>query len=106
MFLCRVGPQFSTVYTQNLIKETELLNLHHYKRIKYHLKCVTRAWRPYHDVLSVLYGLDVRSLAVASRSRQSETERKVADYSRIDTYRTCTSGKYFSVRALCAESHR
>ena len=31
------------------------------------------------------------TLAVASRSRQSE----VADYSRIGAYRTCTSGKDF-----------
>ena len=35
--------------------------------------------------------LDVRSLA---RSRLLETERKVADYSQIGAYRTCTSGKY------------
>ena len=40
--------------------------------------------------------LDVRSLAVASRSRV----RKVAEYSRIGAYRTCTYGKEF----LCEQN--
>ena len=40
--------------------------------------------------------------AVASRSRQSETELRVANYSRIGTYRRSTSGKDFP----CELSHR
>ena len=48
--------------------------------------------------------LDVRSLAVASRPRPSETEWRVANYSRIGTkYRTCTSGNDFLCE-LCAQN--
>ena len=32
----------------------------------------------------------MRSLVVASRPRQSETELRIAHYSRIGAYRTCT----------------
>ena len=41
--------------------------------------------------------------AVASRSRQLETEWRVANYSRIGAYRTCTSGKDFPCE-ICAQN--
>ena len=47
--------------------------------------------------------LGVRSLAVARRSRHSETEWTVTDYSRIGAYRTWTSGKDFPSE-LCAQN--
>ena len=47
--------------------------------------------------------LGVRSLAVARRSRHSETEWIVTDYSRIGAYRTWTSGKDFPSE-LCAQN--
>ncbi len=50
-----------------------------------------------------LYKLDVRSLAVASRPRQSETEWRLANYGRIGAYRTRTSGKDFP-RKMCAQN--
>ena len=47
--------------------------------------------------------LDVRLLAVASLPRQSETEWRVSNYSRIGAYRTYTSGKDFPCE-LCAQN--
>ena len=41
--------------------------------------------------------------AVASRHRQSETECRVAHYSRIGAYRTCTYDMDFP-RMLCAQN--
>ena len=47
--------------------------------------------------------LDVRSLAAVSRPRQSETEWRLANCSRIGAYRTCTSGNDFPCE-LCAQN--
>ena len=45
----------------------------------------------------------MRSLAVASRPRQSETEGRVPNYSRIGAYRTWTSGNDYPCE-LCAQN--